>query len=145
MKSHSILSVDRLSDITSAITGPRRTTLFSKAARPAAPCASHCYAAIIAFEKRNANFRAPHVVESRIDYTILIFHHYLGAKMTRPIDVAQVELENDTIEMELAFSDGSKSKFRTEYLAFVEEMWRRQKNDIFDEYCHIRYLSLIHI
>ena len=32
--------------ITSTFTGPRRNSLFPKAARPAAPCATHCYHAI---------------------------------------------------------------------------------------------------
>ena len=32
-----------LSVITATFTGPRRTTLFPKAARPAAPCATYCY------------------------------------------------------------------------------------------------------
>ena len=31
------------SGITSTFTGPRRKSLFSKAARPAAPCATYCY------------------------------------------------------------------------------------------------------
>ena len=36
-----------LGDITATITGPRRKTLFPKAARPAAPCATYCYHAIL--------------------------------------------------------------------------------------------------
>ena len=33
----------RLSPITATFTGPRQTSLFPKAARPAAPCATYCY------------------------------------------------------------------------------------------------------
>lgn len=38
----------RLSQITLPFTGPRRTTLVSEPARPAAPCATDCYLIIIA-------------------------------------------------------------------------------------------------
>ena len=33
--------------ITETFTGPRRTSLFPKAARPAAPCATYCYHALV--------------------------------------------------------------------------------------------------
>ena len=35
------------SQITATFTGPRQTSLFPKAARPAAPCATHCYHAFV--------------------------------------------------------------------------------------------------
>ena len=34
--------------ITATFTGPRQTSLFPKAARPAAPCATYCYHAAVA-------------------------------------------------------------------------------------------------
>ena len=41
-----------LSQIMSTFTGPRRKSLFPKAARPASPCATYRYHAILAWEYR---------------------------------------------------------------------------------------------
>ena len=42
---------DFLSDITATFTGPRRKSMFPKAARPAAPCATYCYHARICLQR----------------------------------------------------------------------------------------------
>ena len=48
---HEIETRNDSSGITATFTGPRRKSLFPKAARPAAPCATYCYHAIVTPEE----------------------------------------------------------------------------------------------